>query len=89
MALGAQRSSIYQLILKEAGWLASVGIVVGLVGAVAGAMLMRGLLFGVHSWDTPTLIAAAGVLGFSALLASYLPARRAASVNPTEALRAE
>jgi macrolide transport system ATP-binding/permease protein len=47
------------------------------------------LLFGVRSWDTATLLAVAAVLGISALLASYIPARRAAAVNPVEALRAE
>jgi ABC-type lipoprotein release transport system permease subunit len=50
---------------------------------------MRGLLFEVQSWDVPTLAAVATVLGVSALLASYIPAHRAASVNPVEALRAE
>jgi ABC-type lipoprotein release transport system permease subunit len=50
---------------------------------------MRRLLFGVQSWDAPTLAAAAGVLIVSALLASYIPARRAVSVNPIEVLRAE
>jgi ABC-type lipoprotein release transport system permease subunit len=52
-------------------------------------MLMRTLLFGVRPWDVSTLVAVAMVLGISALLASYAPARRAASVNPVEALRAE
>jgi macrolide transport system ATP-binding/permease protein len=89
MALGAQRSSVYGLILKEAGWLTAVGIVIGLMCSVAAATLMRGLLFEVHSWDVPTLAAVATVLGVSALLASYIPAHRAASVNPVEALRAE
>jgi predicted permease len=89
MALGAQPSSVYRLILKEAGWLTAVGIVVGLVCSVAAATLIRGLLFGVRSWDAPTLGAVASVLGFAALLASFLPARRAASVNPVDALRAE
>jgi ABC-type antimicrobial peptide transport system permease subunit len=89
MALGAQRSMVYQLILGEAGWLAAMGIVTGLVCAVGGATLMRKLLFGVRAWDVSTLIAVALVLAISALLASYLPARRAASVNPVEALRAE
>jgi len=50
---------------------------------------MGKLLFGVQAWDAETLIAVAMVLAASAMLASYIPARRAASVNPTEALRAE
>ncbi|HYL09494.1 MAG TPA: ABC transporter permease [Candidatus Acidoferrales bacterium] len=89
MALGAQRRSVYQLILKEAGSLTALGIVIGLIGSVAAAALMRGLLFGVRSWDAPTLAAVAVVLALFALLASFFPARRAASVDPVEALRAE
>jgi predicted permease len=89
MALGAQRGSVYRLILKEAGTLISFGIAIGLVCSVAAATLIRGLLFGVSSWDVPTLFVVATLLGISALLASYLPARRAASVNPVDALRAE
>ncbi len=89
MALGAQRSSVYQLILKEAGLLILFGIVAGLAGSIAAATLMDKLLFGVRSWDLPTLAAVAIVLAVSALFASYIPARRAASVNPVEALRAE
>ena len=50
---------------------------------------MSGLLFGVRSWDVPTLAAVAIVLGLAAMIASSIPARRAASVNPVEALRAE
>jgi ABC-type lipoprotein release transport system permease subunit len=52
-------------------------------------VLMRSLLFRVRSWDAETLAGVALVLGISALLASYIPARRAASVNPVEALHAE
>ena len=50
---------------------------------------MGKLLFGVRAWDAETLIGVAAVLGVAAMMASYFPARRAASVNPTEALRAE
>jgi predicted permease len=89
MALGAQRGTVYRLILKEAGWLTALGIVIGLGCSVAAATLIRGLLFGVRSWDVPTLAGVAAVLAVSALVASYIPARRAASVNPVEALRVE
>jgi predicted permease len=89
MALGAQTGSVYRLILKEAGWLTAVGIGIGLAGAVAAATLMRDLLFGVRSWDAATLASVAAVLGVAALLASFIPAHRAASVNPVDALRAE
>lgn len=89
MALGAQRGSVYRLILKEAGWLIAVGVVIGLGCSVAAATLMRGLLFGTEAWDLPTLAAAAAVLAVSAFFASFIPARRAASINPIEALRSE
>jgi len=89
MALGAQRGSVYRLVLGEAGWLTVLGIAAGLALSVAAAMLMRKLLFGVQAWDVSTLVAVALVLAACALLASYLPARRAASVDPVKALRAE
>jgi macrolide transport system ATP-binding/permease protein len=89
MALGARRSSVYRLVLGEAGWLTAMGIAAGLALSIAAALLMRKLLFGVRAWDVSTLIGVAVVLAFAALAASYLPARRAASINPVEALRAE
>ncbi|MGA2536131.1 MAG: ABC transporter permease [Terracidiphilus sp.] len=89
MALGAQRSSVYQLVLGEAGRLIGIGVAMGLAASVGAAMLIRKLLFGVEAWDAVTLMSVALVLGVSAMAASYFPARRAASVNPTEALRAE
>jgi macrolide transport system ATP-binding/permease protein len=89
IALGAQRSSVYQLILKEAGWLTIIGIMIGLSGSMATGMLMRSLLFDVQSWDASILGAVAAVLIIFALLASYIPARRAASIDPMQALRSE
>jgi predicted permease len=89
MALGAQTRAVYRLILKEAGWLVIVGIAIGLAASIAAATLMRDLLFGVRSWDVATLASVAAILGTAALLASFIPARRAASVNPVDALRAE
>ena len=89
IALGAQRVTVYRLILREAGTLALAGIVIGTGCAIIAASLMRKLLFGTPPWDITTLVCVAAVLGASALLASFLPARRAASVDPISALRAE
>jgi predicted permease len=89
MALGAQRASIYWVILFEAGWLAIWGAAGGTVASVAAGRFLRTLLFGVSPWDVATLATVICLLIASALLASYFPARRAASVNPIEALRAE
>lgn len=89
MAMGAQRGAVYQLIFKEAGRPTGIGVGAGLLCSVATAKLMRGLLYGTPPWDVGTLAGVAVTLVSAALLASYIPARRAASVNPVEALRAE
>ena len=89
MALGAQRGTVYRLILKEAVRLTIFGIVAGIICALIATTLLRKLLFGVQSWDVATMVAVAAVLGISALMASYIPARRAASIDPINALRSE
>jgi len=89
MALGAQRWSVHRMVLLEAAWLTAAGIAIGVVCSLAFGGLLRGLLFGVRAWDLPTLATVAIVLGLLALFASYIPAHRAASVNPVAALRAE
>jgi len=89
MALGAQRSAVRRLIVGEAAMLTCAGLAIGLIAAVAAAAWMRSLLFGVSSWDLPTLAAAAAALGASAMAASHIPAHRAARTDPNVALRAE
>ena len=88
-ALGAQRSAVYKLVMRQAAWLTASGLALGLACSIGASILMHKLLFGVEAWDAPTLLAVALVLGLAALAASFVPAWRAASVNPTEALRAE
>ncbi len=89
MALGAQRSSVYKLVMRQAGWLTGTGLAIGLVCSVGASLLIRKLLFGVQAWDAMTLGCVALLLGSASMAATFLPARRAASVNPTDALRAE
>jgi hypothetical protein len=59
-ALGAQRDSVYRMILRKAGWLIAAAVVVGLVCSLAEGTMMQTLLFGVRAWDVPTLAAVAG-----------------------------
>jgi ABC-type antimicrobial peptide transport system permease subunit len=89
IALGAQRHAVYQLVLKEAAWLAGVGVAVGLLCSIGAAALLRSLLFGTKAEDPGTLAAVTAVLIFCAFMASIVPAHRAASVDPVAALRAE
>jgi macrolide transport system ATP-binding/permease protein len=89
MALGAQRTTVYRMILREAFSLIVAGLVLGVACSLGATSLMRSLLFGIQAWDVATLASVAGVLALAAVLASFLPAYRAASVNPVQALRAE
>jgi predicted permease len=89
MALGAQRDMVYKLVLKEAAQVTAIGAVTGLVCSIAGATMIRKMLFGTPPWDAWTLVSVTGVLTIASLLASYIPVRRAASVNPVEVLRTD
>ena len=86
MALGAQTRDVFQLIGREGFVLVLAGIGIGLAGALALTRLMSSLLFGVSPTDAATFAAVPAVLAAVALLACYLPARRAARVDPTVAL---
>jgi putative ABC transport system permease protein len=89
MALGSQRSGIMRLILISGAKLACIGCVIGLLGAVATSDLMRSFLYGVSPLDPVVLTLAAIAVLLLALTASALPARRAASIDPMQALRTE
>jgi predicted permease len=89
MALGAAQRDVSRLFLRHGFLLAAIGIVIGSIAAGALTRVMTTLLFGVSPLDPATYVAVALGLGGTALLASYLPARRAARVDPAHALRQE
>jgi len=89
MALGAQRSSIVRMVIRQGMELTGAGVIAGLIGAAALTRVMASLLFGVSATDLVTFSAVPVILAAIALLASYLPARRATQVDPVVALREE
>ena len=88
-ALGAEPRKLAKMFLRHGLVLSAVGAVVGLVAAVALARLMSSLLFGISPLDPAAYVAALVVIVLAAALATYLPARRAAQLDPIETLRAE
>ena len=89
MALGARRAQVEGLFVRDGLLLISVGVVLGLGAAIAATRLLTSLLYGVSAVDPITYAAVSAGLASAALLACYLPARRAASVDPVTALRSE
>jgi ABC-type antimicrobial peptide transport system permease subunit len=89
MALGAQTDDVLKLILGQGMKLVIVGTVLGLAGALALGRLIASLLFGVSATDAATLALVTAVVAIVGMLACYLPARRAAKIDPMAALRNE
>jgi len=89
MALGADRASVVRLVLRESAVYAAAGLAAGTVLALWSSRMLRGLLFEVPPTDVTTYVSLAIGVGLLTMLASYAPARRAASVNPADALRSE
>ena len=89
MALGAPRRHVLGLMLAMGGRLVVVGLVIGVAASFASTRLLRSQLFGVQPADPIAYASVAVVLGLVALAACYIPARRAASVDPLVALRLE
>jgi ABC-type antimicrobial peptide transport system permease subunit len=89
MALGASSGSIGSIVLKQGLRVATTGVVVGIVGALALTRILQSLLFGLNPTDPVTFAGVAALLIVVALLACYIPARRATKVDPMVALRYE
>jgi predicted permease len=89
MALGAERLQVLWMVMRESLALCIVGAVVGLPVAIAGVRLLRSMLYGLQPWDPITFVASLAGIVLVALAASFIPARRAASVDPMVALRLE
>ena len=89
LALGAQPGQVRSMILRESTQLAVVGIVVGMAAALALTRLVKSMLYGIQPYDPVTLVGGASILLVVAQAAGWIPARRAASVQPMEALRHE
>ncbi len=89
LALGAQKNELKWMFVRSALTLTVIGVVIGIVAAAALTQSMKSLLFGITPLDPFTYVTVPLVLAAAAVLASYLPARRAASINPVEALRVE
>jgi putative ABC transport system permease protein len=89
VALGARRGDVIGMVLREGSRLVAAGLLLGIAGALATTRLLASILFRTRPFDPSTIAAVSALLALAALLACYLPARRAASIDPLTALREE
>ena len=89
VALGASRSLVLSMVLKQALLLVAIGVVLGLVGSIASGRLLGSMLYGMSATSPAVFALAAALVAMTGLLAAYLPARRASSIDPMAALRHE
>jgi len=87
MALGADSGSVRRLVLGQTLWFTACGLAIGMVGALAASRLLAHFLFAVSARDPASLLATVGLVSVATLTASYVPVRRAASIDPAAALR--
>jgi predicted permease len=89
MAMGADRWDVRKMVLRQGSKLVVIGLIAGVAGALLLTRFMTSLLYGTRPGDPATLVLVAALVGFAAVLASYLPARRATAIDPTVALKYE
>jgi ABC-type antimicrobial peptide transport system permease subunit len=89
IALGASRSAVLSMVLRRSAMLVAGGLIIGVAGSIAARRFIGGMLFGLHGGSPLLLLCAVSVMVAAAWLATYLPAHRAASIDPILALRSE
>jgi ABC-type antimicrobial peptide transport system permease subunit len=89
VAIGAARSQVLALVMRQGLRMVAIGTVIGLAGAILGARLVQGLLYGATGFDAATMVGVPLVLVVVAAVAIWIPARRAATIDPMIALREE
>jgi ABC-type antimicrobial peptide transport system permease subunit len=89
MSLGADAGRVRRMVLAEGGTLLSVGLAIGVIGSLVASRLVGGFLYGVSPNDPVTLVAVAAIMVSVGMVAAWLPAARAARVQPSEAMRVE
>jgi ABC-type antimicrobial peptide transport system permease subunit len=89
IALGTNRHSVMAMVLRDAFAHVGVGLALGIPAAIGAGHLIASQLYGVRPWDPGTLFAATLLLGLATLVAAFIPARRATSIDPIQALRSD